>query len=51
MRDKKAEARKWQKENLRRYELYAAKRLLKQAVVFLIFFTLVMFIAVIAATI
>lgn len=46
MNDKRiAEARKWQKESLRRYEWYAAKRILASGLVFLIFFALIMALA------
>lgn len=42
MRNVKKEVEKWQREQFRRYDKLAAKRMLRQAIAFLIIYTLLM---------
>lgn len=44
------EMKKWQKQQFRRYEWYAARRVLSNALVFLVFYTLIMFFAIVASS-
>jgi|GEM_PF-4800237 len=50
MKDRNEEIRRrWQRQQFRRYEMYAAMRMLANAIVFLVFFTLIMTFAIVAS--